>query len=280
VDDFNKAHPDEKTTTLFSKLTKYDEQTLLDMLIAAEKVSSTKQLAVRVQADLTNFWLTSKKEPGSVFALLKLDKAEDSLFQNPLFTAWTKYADDFNVRYPRKALPLVTSMREHLSTRKLVKMAVEASNSPSTQKLANRLHLELLDDWQKSGYTPASVFKLLGLDFAGGKLLENPIFTYWIKYAAFFKDANPKQRVNVVSVMKKYYDDATLAKILVEADKVPSTKKLAADLLDVLTIRWMYNKKSPEMVYTWLRVDGTAKDDAVRKVYDTYAKLFKMRMGD
>lgn len=56
VDAFNKANPDKKTT-LFLGLTTYDEETLVNMLIAAKKIPSTEDIAIRVQADLTQLWL-------------------------------------------------------------------------------------------------------------------------------------------------------------------------------------------------------------------------------
>ncbi|KAG7375739.1 hypothetical protein PHYPSEUDO_015397 [Phytophthora pseudosyringae] len=276
VVDFNKAHPGQKKT-LFSAVTKFDDQTLVNMLIAAKNVPSTEKIAVRVQADLTNAWLKIKKTPNDVFTLLRLKKDAGTLLDDPSFIAWMKYTDDYNLMYPKETMPVIYTMAKQYPIAQLATMLVKAHKVSSTAKLASQLHLDLLEHWFKNGNAPSYVFKLLKLDKTEENLLDSPVFNSWLKYVAYFRRENPKQKVNTISILKDHYKDDVLAKMLVEARRVPATETIAINLLDSLTFRWMHNKKSPTLVYTWLRVGGTPEDDVIRKIYKTYDELYNMR---
>ncbi|KAG2982563.1 hypothetical protein PC120_g24618 [Phytophthora cactorum] len=275
VDDFNKAHPEQKTK-MFSALAQYDEQTLVDMLVAAQKVPTTEKIAVQVQADLTNAWLTLKKAPNDVFKMLKLNKDGDALLENPLFIAWTRYTDDYNLMYHKETVPVISTLTKNYLSDKLAKMLVQANNNPSTEHLASQLHRDLLENWLNQGNAPSYVFRRLQLDKTREKLFDSPIFSTWMQYVEYFRREYPKQKVNTLSILKEHYkDDGVLAKMILDAREVPSTQKVAAGLLDSLTLRWMYNKETPASVYQWLRVQyGTP---AIRKIYDNYDQLYKMK---
>ncbi|EEY63418.1 secreted RxLR effector peptide protein, putative [Phytophthora infestans T30-4] len=277
VDAFNKAHPEQKTT-LFSMLKKYDEQTLVDMLIAAQKVPATEKIAVRVQADLTNAWLSIQKSPNAIFKLLKLDMGGDALLESPLFVAWTKYTDYYNLMYHKETFPVISTLTKNYPNDKLASILALASMNPSTESLASQLQRELLENWYKQGNAPSYVFKRLQLDKTGERLFDSPILDTWRQYVDYFRRRKPKQKVNMLAILKEHYkDDGVLAKMLVEASEVSSTKTMATDLLDAFTLRWMYNRESPTNVYQWLRVEGTSKDNAIRKMYENYDQLYQMK---
>lgn len=89
------------------------------------------------------------------------------------------------------------------------------------------------------------MFTLLKLNKAGDNLFDSPLLTMWQKYIAFFREKNPSQRVNELSILRKHFNDANLSKMLLDAEKVPSTKAYASDLLDDLLIRWMAGETDP-----------------------------------
>nr|KAE8936315.1 hypothetical protein PF009_g13757 [Phytophthora fragariae] len=159
-------------------------------------------------------------------------------------------------------------------------MVVDASKSPSSESIAKRLDTELLLNWNKNGDAPGTVFTLLKLNKAGDKLFDSPLLPTWQKYIAYFREKNPRQRVNELSILRKHFSDATLSKMLLEAEKIPSKKALASDLLDDLVIRWMASETVPTKVYSWLRVEGTAENSVARGLYDSYLKFYKQHVPD
>ncbi|KAF1791255.1 hypothetical protein GQ600_3761 [Phytophthora cactorum] len=138
-------------------LVKYVDDFNKYMLVKAKSVASTEKLALRVQADQTKLWLQNQRTPDELFTLLRLDKAGDSLLENPIFDAWIKYADDFREMYPKLSMDPIATIDEYYSSAKVAKMIVEATVSPKTEKIAYRLNTEQYRDWI-TRYHPAEAF--------------------------------------------------------------------------------------------------------------------------
>ncbi|KAG7389269.1 hypothetical protein PHYPSEUDO_010827 [Phytophthora pseudosyringae] len=277
LDDFNGAHLNEHITVFAALTTHFDEKTLAQMLIEAKKIPSTEKIAIGVQAEQIKKWLHDTKSPSDVFTLLDLKDEGSSLFTSPLFTAWLKYTDEFNMLDPEaKAVLSFSTLKKHYSDDALAKMVIAASKAPSTSNLAKRLHSEQLREWYSSLKPPELVFKALKLDKTGSKLLERSLFTVWKEYVEFISTMDPRIKANLLTPLIKVYGERKLAKILVAAENVPGTKKLAMDLQDKQLNRWLAEKKSPTTVYSLLRVEGTAANDASRLLYDKYVEGFKI----
>ncbi|KAG1694184.1 hypothetical protein DVH05_021840 [Phytophthora capsici] len=273
LDDYNDEF--NKPFTVFSLLKpKYEEETLVQMLIAAKKAPSTEKIALAVQAEQTKLWLNEKKTPRAVFDLLKLKDEQNALFSSPLFTAWLKYSDEFNLLDPEAKVVLpFSTLNKYYGDEALAKMILAASKDPSTSILAKRLHLEQLREWYSSLKPPELLFKALKLDKTGSKLFERSLFTVWKEYVEFIKLMDPSIKGNLLTPLIKVYGEKKLVKILVTAEKVPKTKKIATELQDLLRNRWLDEKKTPKMIYSLLRVDGTPANDPSRVFYEKYMTL-------
>ncbi|KAL4086400.1 hypothetical protein PRIC1_014104 [Phytophthora ramorum] len=275
IDRFNKVHPDQKTTMLSKLSGLYKEESLVTMLIAAKNVPSTEKIAVRVQAGLTQLWLKDAKSPDEIFTLMKLDGAADSVLQNPLFSAWTKYIDDFNLNHPKKEMKAIYTLVDHYSTAALTKMILDAKKVPRTESIATKLNTELFTYWKTSGNTPKFIFPLLKLNGEGDNLFKSPTFVAWLQYITFFKDAKPRPKVDVLEILRNNFNTDTLARMFSVGSKVPGVRTIASDLQHNLLVRWMKTKTDPARVLKWLRVEGTAENDAATELYKTYAKLYE-----
>ncbi|ETP31863.1 hypothetical protein F442_19337, partial [Phytophthora nicotianae P10297] len=232
MDDFNEMYP-EKKTSLFARLSWLipDESALVDMLIKAKSIASTEKLALRVQEEQTKFWLQNGKTPEDLFTLLRLDKADGSLLENPIFDAWIKYADDFREMYPKISLDPIATIDDYYSIPKVATMIVEATVSPSTSKIAYRLNTEQYRDWLNR-FHPAEVFMKLELDRAGKNLFRSPLLVTWLKYVSFY--SKKRGKVSATSLLKQRFGKQQLDKMLQEAQKVPATEKIASGLLNSL----------------------------------------------
>ncbi|KAJ8571888.1 hypothetical protein ON010_g4945 [Phytophthora cinnamomi] len=137
MDFYNKKYPNSKATMFLTLEKRYDEQTLVNMLIAVHKVPTTKTIAMRVQAEQTQFWLLDETSPNTIFALL----APNNKRHATLFASWIKYTDDFNLLYLRYEDPAVSTLLKHFSLESLAKMVAEANEIPSSQSMAKTVEL-------------------------------------------------------------------------------------------------------------------------------------------
>ncbi|KAF4029606.1 hypothetical protein GN244_ATG18701 [Phytophthora infestans] len=275
VDDFNKANPD-KHVTLFSYLKGLytQEETLVKMLITAKKSPMTEKIAVRIQAEQSKNWLSNKKSPGVIFTLLNLNEDGISLVKSPLFQSWVKYTDEFNMVNPENTVAVISVLKAHYSDDVLARMSLSADKTPSTQSVANLLRSELQREWYATLKSGDVVFKTLKLDKSGSKVFERSLFPLWKDYMQFVSLKDPRIKVSYITPLIKVYGEKKLAQILIAAEKVPSTKKFATELLDKLFYRWLDERKSPTLVFSLLRVDGAAKHDASSLIYKKYAEAF------
>ncbi|ETN20237.1 hypothetical protein PPTG_03281 [Phytophthora nicotianae INRA-310] len=154
------------------------------MIIAAQINPTTRALADDLQARQLQYWLDNKKTSAKVFKLLKLNKAGDTLLDNPQIGGWLKYVADFNEKNPTKAEKSIVLLTNHYGDEALSKVLLEAKQIPSTASIADRLHGEQIQRCLATKEAPRYVFKFLTLDKAGDKLLENPQLTAWLKKQA------------------------------------------------------------------------------------------------
>ncbi|POM73578.1 Secreted RxLR effector peptide protein [Phytophthora palmivora] len=275
LDNFNKEHPESRMPLLSFLQARYkDEATLVQMLIAAEKVYSTKSLAVRVQAEQTNQWLRMEKVPADVFKLLKLDNIGFSLLENTLFSAWVKYTDDFRKIYYGTKLTTISVLKQYYSDHVLAVMVLTAIQSPSSSGIAKRLYSELLRNWKIQNVDPVGVFKLLKLDQTKGTLFDSPLFNLWTSFVGYYSSFRPKNDVMLLTELAKIYNERDLTAILVKAYDVPRTKEFASNLLKGQLNRWLAAKKDPEGVFYLLNAEGATVNDVRKRIYDNYVDVF------
>nr|AEK80741.1 Avh144 [Phytophthora sojae] len=281
VDDFGKANPNTEKT-LFAVLQKrYDEPTLVQMLIKAKNIPSMESVAVRIQAEQTKFWLgvdvDTAKEPARVFELLRLNFMYDgpTLFSSPQFNAWIKYTEEYRKIYFGSEHTIISSMEAFFDTKIVATMIATASKKTSTASIAKRLETELLRDWSKALQTPGQVFTKLELT-VDYKLFERTLFPLWSKYVAYFSEVEPSFKVTLLNQLTKIYGERDLCKVLVRAEKVPKTHDIATDLLNAQLSLWLKQETDPMKVYQLLRVGRAAENDANRLLYIKYVKDYAL----
>ncbi|KAE9303546.1 hypothetical protein PF008_g22199 [Phytophthora fragariae] len=275
TDDFNKAYPDTEITLLSVLSKRFKEETVVQMLIAAKKVPSTENLAVKIQAEQAKLWLSKGKTPAEVLALLHLGKQENSLFSNPLFTAWIEYTDEYNKIYFGTRNTAIPALKAYYNDDVLAKMILAAKKNPSTSSLSKRMYDELVRSWSTNKLAPQLVFSVLNLHKTGDRVLEQPLFSVWLRYLVAYSDANPRAKVTLLSQLSNIYGGNRLSKLLISAEKVPSTKRLASDLLSTQLQGWLTTKKDPVEVFFLLGVQGTAKNSVPNVLYRNYNAAFK-----
>ncbi|KAG6955565.1 hypothetical protein JG688_00011821 [Phytophthora aleatoria] len=276
VDDFNKANPDKHVTLFSTFAARFNDETLVQMLIAAKKVPSTEKIAVQVQAVQTKLWLNTRKKPEDVFKLLRLNEEGPDIFKSPLFSAWVQYTDDFRKIYYGTELTTIATLTTKYDDEKLTKMILEALDTPSTANMAKRLETKQLRNWYNQKDSPKDVFEALNLYNEGVKAFESPLYTVWTKYATYLGAAEPIYKVSLLTNLLNIYGESNLLKVIRAGNKNPNTKKMATELQDELCNIWLSAERDPRDIYSLLRVDRVAPDDPNRLLYIQYIKAYAL----
>ncbi|POM70211.1 Avirulence protein (Avh), partial [Phytophthora palmivora] len=116
----SKANPEDAMIKTLK--TRYTDEALSQMILAAKKVSSTESVATKIQTGQVQNWLTSKKSPNDVFKYLLLNKAGDDLLSNPELAIWIRYMTAFNKKNPMQKTSLYATLKTHYSSDAISKM--------------------------------------------------------------------------------------------------------------------------------------------------------------
>ncbi|KAK1935399.1 hypothetical protein P3T76_010624 [Phytophthora citrophthora] len=224
-----------KKTTIFKTLeAHFSENTLSQLLIAAQKNPSTEKLATSLQNVQLQGFLERGETPNAVFKLLQLDKGADNLFANPLFTTWRKYATDFQKTKSDGAVPVIDTLTAHYTDISLVKMITTAKATEGTKNMATYVEKSLVGKWAKDGKEPEYVSKLL-----------------WTS-----------------ATDKKNLEAAYLEQLLIQ-----STVKVSSKFqLEQISV-WMGKKETPDAVFKLMGLNKGTENVFKRPQFDTWLKF-------
>ncbi|KAG7377373.1 hypothetical protein PHYPSEUDO_011752 [Phytophthora pseudosyringae] len=193
--------------------TRYSDETLAKMFIAARTNSNTKISVGRLEEALLASWIRGDKTADDMFNVLKLNK-DGTLFESPTLGTWVSYVTKLDKENPDEVMLLV--MKKHYGDAKLEKMFDQAKKSATTKDFASRLKEEL---WRSQGKTTDDVFSILKLDKDGDKLFTSPMFSTWVSYVNRLNKLNKKNpdEFAVISDLERRFDYADLGRMLGDA---------------------------------------------------------------
>ncbi|KAG7389268.1 hypothetical protein PHYPSEUDO_010826 [Phytophthora pseudosyringae] len=274
VDEFNEANSKIKTSLFSALATRYSEATLAQMLVVAKKTSGSESLAIRIQAEQTQFWLRADKLPDDVYRMLKLNKLGTTFLNSPIFVAWVKYTDEFRKINPGTKLTTVATLRNYYTDKTLVSLFIKASESTKTASIGKRLQTEMLREWYITVTPPVHVFKLLSLQKTGLKVFESPLYTVWTNYIAFVKKADNSFKGDLLTMLRRNYGDEMLSNVLIAAGRVQGTTDTAQKLQKELFGLWRAAKVHPTSVYNMLHVERVSNNSPTRAFFSEYIKAY------
>ncbi|KAE8951051.1 hypothetical protein PR003_g34987, partial [Phytophthora rubi] len=91
VTKLDKTNPDKLMLSVLK--TGYNDESLANMLISAQKLPRTKPFAGRLQKEL---WISQDKTADDIFQLLKLDQQGENIFDTGEFSTWVSYVTKLN----------------------------------------------------------------------------------------------------------------------------------------------------------------------------------------
>ncbi|KAG1712706.1 hypothetical protein DVH05_000446 [Phytophthora capsici] len=189
---------------------------------------------------------------------MKLAKTHTSIFNDPQFSKWVQYADDFSATASRKGTSAISPLTTQYGDDQLYRIIQAAKRYSRSEELALRLQRDQLKRWIAIGKDPDEVYKLYNLQYKGGKLLREPQFSAWIKYV---DDVNAKHEraISIIPTLRKYFSDNDLIKMAEAAKSVKETETIGLKLDDAFVQFWLNEKKTPVKVLAELRLEATTK---------------------
>ncbi|KAE8976553.1 hypothetical protein PR003_g956 [Phytophthora rubi] len=261
VDDLSAKNPT-KGTSAFSTLTAhYGDAALYKMIEEGEKIWSTKALATKLEEELMQNWIATAKSPDDVFHAMGLDKVKHNILSNPEFTAWAKYVDDFNAKYPEQPALMAPALRKYFSDDALFKMTDEVISGGGSKSVATKIQDELSHLWLSSRKTPDDALVELGLGRTVDTLMESPLFNIWLKYTNAYSTKYPDEKSTVIETLTRTFGNIKVARMLQETKTTDATRSIAKQLESAQQEMWFSGGKSVddvlELLDLRLKIDFT-----------------------
>ncbi|KAL4140100.1 hypothetical protein PRNP1_015176 [Phytophthora ramorum] len=284
LDDFNAQYPAEKTALVHLLTKRFEDEPLAKIIAFGKTLDSTKAVATKLETQQMQVWLTSGKSSDDVFTLLKLDKAPDNFFDNPLYKTWSSYMNLFNKENPGKETNLFKTLTTYYNDKRLIKIIQEAKKFPNLESTASKLQAEKIQSYLAIKKSPDDVFKLFGLGDAWDNVIGNPLFKTWLDYVKKFDRENPGKKTDWYFTLHTSYMDNGVESMVNKGLQNPSTVKIAEKVQGGLLKRWLVNEVSPDHTFNWiLRYPKTDEKLFADPRFETWAKYlsdFNQRYPD
>ncbi|ETP36107.1 hypothetical protein F442_15866 [Phytophthora nicotianae P10297] len=206
-------------------------------------------------------YLKKGKTGDEVFSKLKLDKAGDTLFENPKFHVWVKYVTDYNIKAGKNEISIIPTLTKHYADDVLVKMLEIASKSSvvDTRRVASSLQEQQVKYWRSLDLLPTDVFTRLRLGDKGklDDMLTNPSFFALNKYLVDYNVRYSKS-LTMVEVLKGGYGDEAIARMLQQTAtkaKDVETQKMAVRLQNQQFEHWRDIGLNSDDIFKELRLN-------------------------
>ncbi|ETK81587.1 hypothetical protein L915_12912 [Phytophthora nicotianae] len=155
---------------------KYEDDALYRLIQQAKRNPETTSLATHLQGELTQYWITMKKDPGEIYRKFQLDEIQSKkdIFNKPEFAAWVNYADQLNVTHPGLPVSKTSTLTKFFTDDDLLKFTLAVKKLDGTRNVANSVEDDVLRFWVKSGKTPDKTLVDLRLDKITS--MDNPMW--------------------------------------------------------------------------------------------------------
>nr|QMU24878.1 PaRXLR54 [Phytophthora agathidicida] len=153
----------------------------------------------------------------------------------------------------------IVSTNRFLRTHELAEVEEERVNImgiSAVDKFSNFADAKLATLWMKKGVDADDVFIKLKLPQTGDKILESPKFFVWAKYVNDYNAKFPDKQASTIPLLTHNLGgEAKLAKALLEATKVESTRSFATALQTEQLTSWVQKKYSADKVFKALNLN-------------------------
>ncbi|ETN19150.1 hypothetical protein PPTG_04544 [Phytophthora nicotianae INRA-310] len=113
--------------------------------------------------------------------------------------------------------------------------------------------------WSKDGNSDEDLSKRLGLNKAGDKVFESPVFSTWVTWVTYLNKQNADPDLAMFSILRKRFGVEGLSNVVTSATKLESTS--AKEIAEKLQLEiWRTNAKSSDGVFNRLKLNEKGDD--------------------
>ncbi|KAL8006035.1 hypothetical protein Plhal703r1_c06g0032031 [Plasmopara halstedii] len=212
---------------------------------------------------LTGFDIFVEKLKTGAAQVVPFTSAKKILNYEAVFSQYDDYVNSYNKDQTIKKLSLFALLSVLYGDKVVVEMAHEAKLSPATCASAEFVENEQTQYWVDDRRSLADVVNLLDL----GSKTPSPVFRLINFYERICK-IHPESFFDPLDVLKKYYSDAMLAKLVVEATS--TTVSGATQLKDILFLHWFNMAITRERLNELLEINN----ENMKHAFDPLLKSF------
>ncbi|KAH7464961.1 RxLR effector protein PSR2 [Phytophthora ramorum] len=281
-------HPDSQTLAR-SLIENHDQLTAIGSLrsyeyddgeervnLPSSVIEKAKALVSTATTKKLQTWLKNGKSVDDVFIRLKLTKAGDKLLDNPQFTTWLTYVDDFTAKNPGKTTSAIAKLTTYYGDEAVIKILDAAKKVVETSGVATKLEAAQMQTWLAAGNSADDVFTLLKLNKAGDDILSNPAFASWNTYLKTFNTAHPDQKTSAFAKLTSQYGEVGVSRVVEAALKVKSSSAIAKTVQAEQFERWMAGGKTTDGVFTFLALDKAGDKLLGSPLLNTFTKYMNI----
>ncbi|GMF50283.1 unnamed protein product [Phytophthora fragariaefolia] len=267
----NKNDPDAAIIT--SLTARYGDAKLAKMIVEAKTMPKTAQIAGKLEHGQIQAWIKNHESVEDVFVLLALDKVGDNLFRTPQFKSWVAFATASIPKNPE--VSIMMALKTRYNDKSLAVMIESATKVPSTEAIATKLQINLLDRWYLEKKKPGDVLVLLQINKPGKNIIGSPEFNTWAIYTTMLSKKDPE--ASMISTMTNHYGDEALSAMLETAKNVRETKAMADDLQNAQFKSWLARELTPKEFLNLLGMQNTLREpnDIVWYMYKAFYETAK-----
>ncbi|CAI5707555.1 unnamed protein product [Peronospora effusa] len=166
-------------------------------------------------------------------------------------------------------------LKKKYNDKRIAELIVDAKMDPTHNGAALKLEEAQMEYWLNNHLSAGGGFELLGLNEAEGNLLARPLFQYWSTYVERFNTKH-SEKVSAVDILTpKYYTDAALARLIVDAKKDTKSKSNAVKLGEEQLDNWLSKKYSADKVFRLLKLDKVEDGLLTHPVFNHWYTYFE-----
>ncbi|KAE9024095.1 hypothetical protein PR001_g12752 [Phytophthora rubi] len=224
------------------------DEALAKMIVEAKKVSSTKNVATRLEEAQIKNWLSKEETADNVFRALKIENDGYISMRNPLLGTWVSYVKKIEEN-PYKLL--LSKMRARNSDDIVATYIWSAKRDVVGSTIAQKVEDVLLDSWMPQ--SADDVFKLLKLNTGGSNLFNYPRLISWVSYVTKIEGKQADEQM--YTVLKAAYGDDELATMLAASKQFFALGDVAKRLEEVQHKVGLIEGETAQRFFTTLKLN-------------------------
>ncbi|KAG1704926.1 hypothetical protein DVH05_004953 [Phytophthora capsici] len=243
-----KKNPAKANVDMISSLTvRYGDEGLAKMLAT----TSDDTIIREMKAIQLNNWQQDKRSVENVYKLLKLDKEQDKLLENPLMATWLAYATKLDNENPYTAV--FSTLNTRYNGKDFATMLLNGKEFDDSVVVAEKLETLLMKSWQREDKSVVDVYKLLNLDKEGDQFFQHPLFETLLRYATVVD--RKYSFLGVFSHLQLRYNDEKLTELFLAMRNWGPRNVLTDQLEHLLLTTWQKEGKTLDQVFKLLKLD-------------------------